>query len=664
MIAAYAIVYSIVCGIRYRHYLYTDFDLAIFAQATDGILRGTLDSSIRGMPWLGDHSSLVLFLIAPVYALFRDPLTLLVLQSIALALGALPVHALARRELQDARLALAFAAMYLLQAALGYANLFEFHPEMLATPLLVTSFYFLRAGRSGRALAAAGVALLCREDVALVVFMLALYAAFWLRPRQPRAGAVLGAAALASLALTLGVLRPHFSHGEAEYANMYAQWGDTPGSALLAMLGDPLRALASLVSTPGNPKDTLIKLQYHAALLLPFGLLPLLSPVTLLLALPAMAEHLLSQRVAQHTVLCQYTALVIPFVSAAAVLGTRNLLALLARTRLRRGGPENGAAPAGPPRLAAPAVMFVGLGAALACSAWFGPLLGSGNFFLTETRDRVLPNGVERATTPYRDRMIEQVPPQGAVVASLESLHGFTRRAGVHSLHHVVRGTYTYSSLPYPQPEGVGALVADFGAANVVRSVDGESAGRLQDLVVSNGLTPVSANGDLVLFLQAPDTLALLAGAPCGDPDGQPVVFDTQLEFLGARALDRDATAGGTVRLQSCWRVRGSIDRFFMIEWDVVDAGGRVMQRTSHSLGYVIYAAHTWPRNVPIREDYRLILADDLAPGVYRIRLRVRWRGLRAEGDSEPGDPAGYDRVTGVEIGRFVLSSAAGTLRP
>src|SRR6185503_19740316 len=86
LIAAYAVTFSILCWIRWRHYLYTDFDLAIFAQAVDGILRGTLYSSILGMPWLGDHSSLILFVLAPIYAVVRHPMTLLAVQSAALAL--------------------------------------------------------------------------------------------------------------------------------------------------------------------------------------------------------------------------------------------------------------------------------------------------------------------------------------------------------------------------------------------------------------------------------------------------------------------------------------------------------------------------------------------------------------------------------------------------
>jgi uncharacterized membrane protein len=121
------------------------------------------------MNWLGDHSSLVLFAIAPLYAAFRHPALLLVIQCLAVAMGALPLFQLARRELSHEPLAVAIAALYLINPAVGYVQLFEFHPEALATTPLLASFYFLRVGRHAPALAAS-----CREDVALVLLAMAL----------------------------------------------------------------------------------------------------------------------------------------------------------------------------------------------------------------------------------------------------------------------------------------------------------------------------------------------------------------------------------------------------------------------------------------------------------------------------------------------------------
>ena len=148
--ALYTAVFSFVSILKYRDDLYDDFDLAIFVQALNGILRGTLFGSIRGMNWLGDHSSLILFLLAPLFALFRHPITLLVIQSAALGLGALPIFWLARRELQDSRAALACAALYLFHPALGYVNLYEFHPEALCVPLLLFALLAKAAATEAR----------------------------------------------------------------------------------------------------------------------------------------------------------------------------------------------------------------------------------------------------------------------------------------------------------------------------------------------------------------------------------------------------------------------------------------------------------------------------------------------------------------------------------
>src|SRR5207245_2039924 len=95
----YAAVFSFFSLVKLRNYLYTDFDLAIFVQATNSLLHGSFYSSIAGLNLLGAHSALGLALIAPLFAIVRHPATLLVVQSVALGLGALPVHRLARRVL-------------------------------------------------------------------------------------------------------------------------------------------------------------------------------------------------------------------------------------------------------------------------------------------------------------------------------------------------------------------------------------------------------------------------------------------------------------------------------------------------------------------------------------------------------------------------------------
>jgi uncharacterized membrane protein len=631
---AYTVVYSVLSAIRYRYYLYTDFDLAIFTQATDGIIHGRLHSSIRGMYWLGDHSSLILFLVAPLYAIARHPVTLLVVQSAALGAGAFPVHALARRELGNRGLALACVTLYLLYPALGYANLFEFHPEMLATPALLASFTFLRAGRLRPTLLWTGVALLCREDVMLVVFAMALYALTLRRPGRLRVALSLAAAAGVSAAITWGVLRPVFTHGEADYARVYSRWGTTLPQALLAMLQDPLRTLHSLVATPNDARDSLIKFQYHVALFTPLALLPLLSPLTLAIALPAMAEHLLSWRTSQHTILCQYTALVTPFVAAAAVIGLRNLRAWLPGERWTT------------------ALMAIPLGAAVGGQLFFGPLLSDGRFFATPTLGRHWPTGEERAMARLRDGMLRRLPPHGGVVASFELLDHLTARDSVHSLHHVTLGTYTFSHQPYPIPTGVSAMIADLASTNVLGSVDENTYRRLGELARINRLIPVAMAGDLILWLaDAPDTLAL-SGQPCSALDGGPIGFDGEIAYLGCTLTDSIARPGGLVALRTCWRRIGTVDRRFTTRLRLWDAQGHTVLDHARDLGYLMFPPHAWGEGAAISEVYRLVLPDDLHPGNYRLTLSVEWRGRGVSGASQAHDPSRYSGDAGIELGR------------
>src|SRR5262249_16444860 len=157
LMAGYVGLYGALCIHKYRYFLYTDFDLAIFVQAVDGILHGTCYSSIRGMNWLGDHTSLMMFLVAPLYAMARSPVTLLLVQTVAVALGALPVYGLARRMRLGPWVAMALSGAYLLQPALGYLNLFEFHPEVLSTSALLWAFYALWRNQRGWMVFASGL---------------------------------------------------------------------------------------------------------------------------------------------------------------------------------------------------------------------------------------------------------------------------------------------------------------------------------------------------------------------------------------------------------------------------------------------------------------------------------------------------------------------------
>ncbi len=77
----------------------------------------------------------------------------------------LQLYWLAKDKLDSNFLAISLCIGYLLYPALQFANLYEFHPVNIATPLLLFVFYFFTKGFYTRYFIFLVLALLCREDI-------------------------------------------------------------------------------------------------------------------------------------------------------------------------------------------------------------------------------------------------------------------------------------------------------------------------------------------------------------------------------------------------------------------------------------------------------------------------------------------------------------------
>jgi uncharacterized membrane protein len=600
-----------VCWLKFHYFLYTDFDFAIFAQALSGVLHGAWFSSIRGMYWLGDHSSLGLLLLVPLAALVHHPMLLPIVQAVALGAGAWPLYAYARRRLGDERLAAAFAVLWVLQPALSYLALYEFHPETLAVPALLGAAFFLSSGRTWACVGCAVLAAIAKEDVALPLFVLGMVGS--LTPRAPRrraAFALLGIAA-ASVALSFGVLKPALNLAGAQYGDLYAAWGRTPGGAAAAMLSHPLRGLAAFVSTPGDALDTLYKRQYWPELLLPTLALALLAPLQLLPALPVLAEHFLASRHEQHTIIYQYTALILPFVFLAAIDGFARV------TGSKRGR-------TGAPRRAA-LLLGVMLAASVVAQPLYGPFAPPSPLRVTHPSERVFPNGRQRALAAYRRHFMAELPAGGAVVADFPSLAALASSDSLYSLHHIARGTFTFSRLRYPTPGNVRAALVDVAAQETIGRLDSAGCGRFVSFVVTSRLKVVDSAGDLLLLTVAPaDSFAWLA--PVVAPVSRGVRYDGGLEFLGAGLLRREVAPGGLLPMFSRWRRVAALPGQPLMEFALTDGRGESHFAGSRLLGYGLSPVEGWPTGAASEERYRFVVPTDLRSGEYQLGMRVAWR--------------------------------------
>ncbi len=205
----YILVFSAFSILAYRNFGMSAFDIGIHAQAIWKLSTGHgLFNTVRGLPIWGDHCWFIMVLYAPLYLLFPKVETLLVLQSFALALGALPLAAIILRRGGGELAALLFGIAWLLSPALQNINLDNYHPEVLAAPFLLWSVERADAGKWKGYWIAIGLALLCKEDVALTTFMIGC----WVLLKNRKTGIITIVISLLWFFLCMKVFLPFFNN--------------------------------------------------------------------------------------------------------------------------------------------------------------------------------------------------------------------------------------------------------------------------------------------------------------------------------------------------------------------------------------------------------------------------------------------------------------------
>jgi len=251
MIALYTLVFGSVAVWKYTTFGYTGLDLAIFNQTMWASVHGhPLAASIHEPSYLGDHASPALLLLAPIYAVWQSPITLLLLQILAIALTALPLYALGRRWLPHRPwLVLIPPLMYLLNPFVHYATLFEFEFFIFAAPLMLGAIWAWQTDRWRTFLLLFVLALLVREDVALTGIALAGII-WWVNRSTKKPSRWWLAPLLLSIAWAIAswFITAHFTPtGQYKFLIYYSWLGHDLGSIVTAAITQPWRVAAMLL---------------------------------------------------------------------------------------------------------------------------------------------------------------------------------------------------------------------------------------------------------------------------------------------------------------------------------------------------------------------------------------------------------------------------------
>jgi uncharacterized membrane protein len=376
-------------------------------------------SGPTGASHLGYHANFIAFAIAPVYALYPHPETLLALQALLMGGAAIPLFVWARRHV-GAWPAAIISCCYLLYPPLHGANLYDFHFLSLSPFFIWTTLCLLEQRRDRLATVLLLMTLALREDVAASVVILGLYLAWW--GKRPRAGtAVALVSGVYFLVMKFAVMR-HFRADPSfvdAYRGLLPPGEATFGGVLMTVVGNPAFTLGTLLDRA--------KLVYVLMLLVPLAFLPVSRPIGLFFAIPGLVFTLLSTGYAPLLQISfQYTAHWTAFLFPALVLN------LAHDKRPHFPGDALGTA-----RLRAAMVALVG--ATVIGSHQYGAVLQrqTARAGLDPFRFGTTPADRERRSELYT--LIAMIPPRAKVVASETVVPHISGRPDAYTLR---LGTY------------------------------------------------------------------------------------------------------------------------------------------------------------------------------------------------------------------------------
>lgn len=367
MILAFVLYFSAVSIRLHEAHFTHKSDLGQMDQAIWNTSQGRFVQEIKGevlSSRFTDHVEPIFAPVSLVFWLWDDVRALLVLQVLAVALGAWPVFQIAwlrlglhwgkepaaaranrpagRAATFQSAASLAFALAYLLYPSLQAALVADFHALPLATPLILLAFLFSERQHWGRFIVAALLVATVQEGTALLTAALGLYAlgrALWLRRRisvQQRAptrwpllaGVLVLLAGLAWFAVATFVIIPAYAtpaYGleETPYVARFGALGNSFGDVVLALLTRPGLVLGVVLEP--------LRLDYLLRLLAPVGFLALFAPEILLVGLPLLLANLLSDFPFQYSGQLHYSTPLAAFALMGAIVGSQRLRRLARR---------------------------------------------------------------------------------------------------------------------------------------------------------------------------------------------------------------------------------------------------------------------------------------------------------------------------------------------
>ncbi len=550
-----------------------------------------------------DHMTPILVLLVPFYKIYGSPITLLILQSVLLSSGIFPLYSLAKDKLDSDLLAVSLCIGYLLYPALQFANLYEFHPVNIATPLLLFIFYFFNRGSYIRYYIFLILALLCREDVVPIVFFLGIY--ILLYERKWKVGLATTLLSVSWFYFAYWIFLPYITSGEHSKLSsgsfgLYSYLGDSMGEIISTILLHPLLILKEIL--------VLEKLGYIVLLTLPLCFISFFHPPTFLIGFSMIIGNMLSQNIFMSTIRFFYTATITPFIFISSIYALQFLLSKQDYIAwfVRKIGPTSTLSRLGLVCAFSSVILF----SSVSGSILYGPLPYSSDPYSDEFL-------VKKECADVAREMFKLVPPNASVSAANNLGAHFCNRENVFVF------PFDYA-MPVEGPEYVVVNMAKpYCGTRMQRERFNE---KLKELLIQDNYgVYYSKEGYTILksdYQEESDIkkIALTTDKPTRILD---IKLNNDITFWGYTLNTMTVRPKIPFRIVYFWKVSKETERDYNILIKFVDENGRTVFQQDHEPVYSLYPTSDWKEQEKIHEIYWVELPITVRSGVYELHVGI-----------------------------------------
>ncbi|MBI3955798.1 DUF2079 domain-containing protein [Candidatus Gottesmanbacteria bacterium] len=165
-----SVLYSTLSILRHNHFQSGGFDLGIYDQAVWQYANFQWPyNTIKDRLILGDHLTLTLPLLAPLFWLWSDVRMLLIFQAAWINFSVLAIYKIAILRKISPVGSLCIAVVYSLFYGIQYLVYFDFHPVVIGVGLLAWTTYFLESGKTRWLITSIILLLLTQENMGLAL---------------------------------------------------------------------------------------------------------------------------------------------------------------------------------------------------------------------------------------------------------------------------------------------------------------------------------------------------------------------------------------------------------------------------------------------------------------------------------------------------------------